>query len=408
VELSGRFGRLPFDALFEPAIKYASEGFPVSPLTANAWSRAAQIYGDFPEFKRTFLPTGRAPVPGEIFRCNDQAHTLTEIATTKGESFYRGKLAENIIARAKEQGGAMKLDDLAVHKPEWTGTIANNYRGYNLHEIPPNGQGLAALIALGILENYDLAAHPVDSVDSLHLQIEAMKLAFADTSRHLADPDYMTVDPTTFLENDYLASRAKQIDMNKAKLPDTGKSKTGGTVYLTAADSDGMMVSFIQSNYYGFGSGVVIPGTGISLQNRGFGFTLEKGHPNQVDSSKRPYHTIIPAFVMQDGNPIMSFGVMGGHFQPQGHLQMMARIFDYNQNPQAASDAPRWYFMENTHVAVEPGFSPDVLDDLSNRGHQIVTDIPTSQFGGAQLIYKLDNGYLGASDHRKDGMAVGF
>jgi gamma-glutamyltranspeptidase/glutathione hydrolase len=235
-----------------------------------------------------------------------------------------------------------------------------------------------------------------------------MKLGFADVERHLADPEFMSVGCTTLLDGDYLSSRAKLIDIRKAKFPATGIPQGRGTVYLTAADSDGLMVSLIQSNFWGFGSGIVIPGTGISMQNRGYGFTLERGHPNQVDGGKRPYHTIIPSFVTRDGLPVMSFGVMGGHMQPQGHVQIITRIFDYGQNPQAASDAPRWCLLEDMRVAVEPGFSPDVLDELSARGHEIVTDLPEQTFGGAQLIYRMDDHYVAASDHRKDGMTVGF
>jgi gamma-glutamyltranspeptidase/glutathione hydrolase len=287
--------------------------------------------------------------------------------------------------------------------------VSQDYRGYTLHEIPPNGQGIASLIALGILGHFDLASYPVDSVDSMHLQIEAMKMGLADIKQHLADPDQMKIEPLDLLDSDYLASRARNIDMKKAQFPDTGIPTDKGTVYLSTADSDGMMVSFIQSNFMGFGSGVVVPGTGISLQNRGFGFTLEKGHPNQVDGNKRPYQTIIPGFVTKDGNPVMSFGVMGGHMQAQGHVQMMVRMFDYNQNPQTASDAPRWHLMQNDQrVAFEPGYSEKLLQGLSDRGHTITLDEPDSLFGGAQLIYRMNDYYVSGSDHRKDGCAIGF
>jgi len=408
IELSGKFGRLPFDSLFEPAIRYATDGFPVTPITALLWKSVADNYKDYPEFNKTFLPEGSAPKAGELFRCKAQAETLKEIAATRGESFYRGKLAEKIVGCSKDQGGLLSLDDLASHRPEWVETISRPYRDYDLHELPPNGQGLAALIALGILNHFELSQYPVDSADSFHFQIEAMKLAFADIKNHLADPDFMTTDYRDFLDKDYLASKARLINKQGAQHPNTYIPHDKGTVYLTSADSNGMMVSFIQSNFWGFGSGIVIPDTGISMQNRGYGFSLEKGHPNRVDGGKRPYHTIIPAFVTQAGAPVMSFGVMGGHFQPQGHVQMMTRIFDYRQNPQAASDAPRWYVLEDGRLAVEPGFRPNVLDDLAARGHEIVTNIPQSNFGGAQLIYRLDGYYLGASDHRKDGLAVGF
>ncbi len=408
VDLSRRFGRLPFADLFEPAIHYAADGFPVSPKTASAWGTAPEDYEDFPDFGKTFLPGGRSPEAGGVFKCPDQAKTLEEIANTSGESFYRGRLAERIADCSKRQGGSLSFEDLATHKTEWVKPLFQEYRGFDLHELPPNGQGLAALIAVGILKHFDLKKYSVDSADSIHLQIEAMKSGFADVERHLADPEYMSVDYSALLDDDYLASRAKLVDLRKANYPTTGISHEGGTVYLTAADSDGLMVSFIQSNFRGFGSGIVIPGTGISMQNRGCGFTLERGHPNQVDGGKRPYHTIIPGFVTGDGLPVMSFGVMGGHMQAQGHLQMMVRIFDYRQNPQTASDAPRWCLLEDIRVAVEPGFSPAVLDQLSDRGHNIVTGLPETTFGGAQLIYKTDDHYIAASDYRKDGMAAGF
>ena len=408
VELSRRFGRLPFEDLFEPAIQYAADGFPVAPKIASLWSSAPESYKNFPDFGKTFLPGGRAPEAGGIFSCQDQAKTLEEIANTSGESFYRGKLAERIADCSKRQGGSLSYEDLATHNADWVKPLFQNYRGFDLHELPPNGQGLAALIAVGILKHFDLRNHPVDSADSIHLQIEAMKLSFADVERHLAAPEYMSVDCDTLLDDDYLLSRAKLINMQKASFPSTGIPHDRGTVYLTAADSDGLMVSFIQSNFWGFGSGIVIPGTGISMQNRGYGFTLERGHPNQVDGGKRPYHTIIPGFVTGDGLPVISFGVMGGHMQPQGHVQMITRIIDYRQNPQTASDAPRWCLLEDMRVAVEPGFSPGVLDELSARGHNIVAGLPEYTFGGAQLIYKIDDHYISASDHRKDGMAVGF
>jgi len=408
VELSKRFGRLPFANLFEPAIAYAGNGFLVTPKTALRWNSAAAIYKDFPEFYKTFLPNGIAPKVGQLFKCRDQAGTLEEIAQTRGESFYRGKLSEIISNYSRNQGGALTYEDLAEHRPEWISLIRHPYRGYHLHEIPPNGQGLAALIALGILNHFDVKSFPVDSSDAIHLQAEAMKLAFADIRRHLADIDFMKLSPADLLDPDYLATRAKQIDFQKAKFPVSGIPDDKGTVYLATADAGGMMVSFIQSNYHGFGSGIVVPGTGISLQNRGMGFTIEKGHPNQVDGKKRPFHTIIPAFVTKDGKPVMSFGVMGGHMQAQGHVQMMVRLYDYAQNPQAASDAPRWHVMPDMQLALEPGFSSTLLEDLSNRGHTLLTGEPESLFGGAQLIIKSEGRYISGSDHRKDGLAVGF
>jgi gamma-glutamyltranspeptidase/glutathione hydrolase len=414
VALSTRFGKLSFADLFDTAIHYARDGFLVSPITAMAWARAPERYAAYPSFAATFAPDGRAPYPGELFRCPDQARTLEIIAATKGEAFYRGALAEQIAAHARATGGLLTFEDLATHAPEWVTPLAQRYHGYHLHEIPPNGQGLAALIALGILEHLDLAQYPVDSADSIHLQVEAMKLAFAEAHCHIADPAWMEVPPEALLDEDFLAERATQIKMEHAQFPTSALPTDHGTVYLTAADAEGMMISYIQSNYMGFGSGIVIPGTGISLQNRGAGFRLEPGHPNRVAGGKRPYHTIIPGFVTRAGRPVMSFGVMGGHMQPQGHVQMLVRMFDYGQNPQAASDAPRWYIEENlTDLSLEPGFVPEVVADLHQRGHNITANLPPGRFGGAQLIYRLEDGdrftgYCAGTDWRKDGQAVGY
>lgn len=409
VELSERFGKLPFDKLFEPAIHYARGGFLVSPVTAAAWERAPEMFSDFPEFVRGFLPNGRAPKAGEVFEYEDQARTLERIAETRGEAFYRGDLAQRMAAHARESGALLTEADLAEHRVDWVGTLSQEYHGVELHEIPPNGQGLAALLALGILEHHPVEDYSVDSADWLHVQIEAMKLAFADAHRYVSDPATMDVEASALLDKAYLAERAKEIDMKRAKDPDHGVPKRGGTVYLTAADAGGMMVSFIQSNYYGFGSGVVVPGTGISLQNRGAGFTLEAGHPNEVGGGKRPFHTIIPGFLTRNGQPLTSFGVMGGPMQPQGHVQMVLRLHDSEQNPQTASDAPRWRVAEGLEVRVEPGFRSEVVDDLRSRGHHISEDDSAfGGFGGAQLIQRVEGGYVVGSDHRKDGQAVGF
>jgi gamma-glutamyltranspeptidase / glutathione hydrolase len=408
VALSRRYGKLPFEALFEPAIRYARESFMVSPITAMSWARQAPSFKDMSEFCWTFLPKDRAPFAGERFYCPQQAETLEDIAATKGESFYRGALAERIALASRSDEGAMTQEDLVQHKCDWVDPISVEYRGYRLHEMPPNGQGIAALIALGILRHHDVAALPADSADSFHLQLEAMKLAFADTWRHVTDPAAMEVTPAQMLDDGYLASRAKAIDMKRASDPVAGIPKGGGTIYLTTADERGMMLSFIQSNYMGFGSGVVVPGTGISMQNRGAGFTLKRGHPNDVGPRKRPFQTIIPGFLTRDGEPVMSFGVMGGNMQPQGHLQMIVRLVDYNQNPQSCSDAPRWIVNPDFSVSVEDEVPAAVKEELARRGHRIVpSDRPQFGFGGAQLIHRLDDGYCAASDHRKDGCAIG-
>ena len=355
------------------------------------------------------MPKGRAPLPGESFVFPDQARTLQRIAETKGEAFYKGDLAEKIVAHARQYGGAMTLADLAAHQVDWVEPVGQHYRGYTLHEIPPNGQGIGALISLGILENIDMAGLPVDSADSLHVQIEAMKLAFADIYEYVSDPATMRVTPAQMLDGAYLKSRARLIDMKKAQEPKFGTPPTGGTVYLTAADASGMMVSYIQSNYAGFGSGIVVDGTGISMQNRGYGFVLKPGHANEVGPRKRPFQTIIPAFVTKGGEPVMSFGLMGGSMQAQGHSQVMVRFADYGQNPQAAADAPRWRIDDGLKFGIEQGVSAEVIADLRRRGHDITeADRWSTDFGRAQLIYKMDDGYLAASERRTDGQAVGF
>ena len=409
--LSERFGKLPFEKLFEPAIGYGRNGFLVSPTIARQWAVQAKELHVQPGYAEAFMPGGRPPEAGEIFRFPDHAATLEKIAATKGETFYRGEIAEKLVAHSAQHGGVMKASDLAAHQSDWTPPMEIGYRGYTVHELPPNGQGIVALIALGILEQFDVSSFPVDSADSLHLQIEATKMAFADARRFVADMDWMDIKPEALLNRDYLKSRAKLLDMKKAQDFGHGTPPKGGTVYLTAADAGGMMVSLIQSNYMGFGSGIVVPGTGVSLQNRGSTFVHTPGHPNQVAPKKRPYQTIIPGFVTKDGKPVMSFGVMGGTMQPQGHMQVMVRIADYNQNPQVASDGPRFRVVQGMEVNVEGGFSTSVLEELTRRGHKLAElKEGYMDFGSAQLIWKMDNGggYFAASDPRRDGQAVGF
>jgi gamma-glutamyltranspeptidase / glutathione hydrolase len=408
VALSEKFGKLPFEALFESAIRYAREGFLVSPITAASWQSQAESFKKFPEFADKFMPGGRAPRAGEHFRFEDQARTLELIASTRGKAFYQGELTEKMLEDARGHQTLFSEEDFAAHQADWVGTVSQDYKGLGVHEIPPNGQGLAALMALGMLRHHDVAQYEVDSADSLHLQLEAMKLALADVYRYVSDPTTMDVSANELLEDAYLFERAKKIDMKRAQDFGHGTPKGKSTVYLTAADESGMMVSFIQSNYYGFGSGIVVPGTGISLQNRGYGFTLHHGHPNEVGGGKRPFHTIIPSFVMRGAEPVMSFGVMGGPMQAQGHVQMVLRTFDYAQNPQTASDAPRWRVLDALNVAVEAGFTAQTLEALTERGHRVRRDSEFGGFGGAQLIYKTVGGYIAGSDHRKDGLAVGF
>ncbi|HNW64348.1 MAG TPA: gamma-glutamyltransferase family protein, partial [Piscinibacter sp.] len=342
--LSEKFGKLPFADLLAPAIEIAERGYAVPIVVRQKWAAAAALpeLTDQPGFAQAFLPHARAPHVGELFRFHEAARTLKLIAQTKGEAFYRGEVAQAIERHAREHGGALRATDLAAYRPEWVEPIAKHHAGHTLHEIPPNGQGIAALIALGILSNFDLKGMKADSTEAQHLQVEAMKLAFADTYRYVSDPSSMDVTPAQMLDDAYLASRAKLIHRKRAQDFGAGNPVKGGTIYLTAVDERGMMISFIQSNYMGFGSGVVVPGYGVSLQNRGHGFSLRPASPNVVAPGKRPFHTIIPAFLTKNGLPQMSFGVMGGNMQPQGHLQTLVRMLDFRQEPQAACDAPRW------------------------------------------------------------------
>lgn len=407
-ELHAKFGRLPFARLFERAIRYGREGFLVSPTVSRQWAAQVAELKSQTGFADAFLPGGRAPVPGEVFRFPAHAQTLEMIAESHGESFYRGKLAELIVADSTAHGGAMTAADLAAHHADWVGVISGDYRDYTVHEIPPNGQGIIALIALGILEHFEMSSFPVDSAEGVHLQIEACKLAFADALDYVADVDAMPFTSDQLLDKDYLAQRAALIDPGRAQVFGAGRPPTGGTVYLTTADAGGMMVSMIQSNFEGFGSGVVAAGTGIALHNRGAGFSATPGHPNQVGPRKRPRHSILPAFVTQGGRPVMSFGVMGTTMQPQGHVQVLTRIADHGQNPQAACDGPRFRWVQGLQVAVEEDFPADTVDGLRRRGHEMVNVGDYSAFGACQAIWHLDDGYLAVSDPRRDGQAVGF
>ena len=413
VALSERFGKLPFEALFEPAIGYAERGFLVSPVIGKLWARAAEVLHEQPGFAECFLPGEQAPQPGQRFASPGHARALRLIAESKGQAFYEGVLAEEMVAHAQANGGAMVLADLAEHRADWCGTISRRYCTSTLHEIPPNGQGIAALMTLGILEHTPLAELNADDPLAWHLQIEATKLALRDTETYVTDEAHMTrVSAKDLLSDDYLAARAKEIDPMKAHDTKAGAPKQGGTVYLTAADSSGMMVSFIQSNYMGFGSGIVVPNTGISLQNRGAGFSLDPENQNVVAPGKRPFQTIIPGFLMgPDGAPLMSFGVMGGPMQAQGHVQMMLRTQLWGQDPQMAVDAPRWRVTEGLGVACETSVAPEILRTLTAMGHQLNLEPPDAAFGfgGAQLIRRLPGGgYVAGSDPRKDGCAVGF
>ncbi len=414
VALSERFGRLPFADLFEPAIELAERGHGVGRIVSDKWGRQIPLLKDQPGFAEAFMPRGRAPEPGERFMLRQAGATLRQIASTKGEAFYRGEIAAQLVAHSSANGGSMQLSDLASYRPEWVATVQKTFAGHTVHQIPPNGQGIAALMALGMLDKLDIGRFPIDSVGSQHLQIEAMKLAFADTYRWVADSRAMTeVSAADLLSEGYLAERAKLIETRRACDFRHGTPPGGGTVYLTAADASGMMVSLIQSNYMGFGSGVVVPGTGVSLQNRGYGFTLDEKHPNVVAGGKRPFHTIIPGFLTRDGHPQMSFGVMGGNMQPQGHLQTLVRMLVHRQQPQTACDAPRWKVASGLNVDFESTMTRSLVADLTALGHRFESTADAyMDYGSGQFIWKLsndlDDGYVAASDSRRDGQAVGY
>jgi gamma-glutamyltranspeptidase / glutathione hydrolase len=427
VALSERFGKLPFADLLEPAIEIAERGYLLPIVVQQKWAAATPELGHMPGFAECFLPWGRAPKVGELFQFKAAARGLRKIAESKGSAFYGGEIAQAIEKFAAMNGGTVTAHDYAMFKPEWVRPIGKDYHGYTLHEIPPNGQGIAALMALGILKNFDVRELPVDGVDSQHLQIEAMKLAFADVYRYVSDPRTMEVTPEQMLDDAYLAGRAKLIDMKRAQDFKCGNPVKGGTIYLTAADENGMMVSFIQSNYMGFGSGCVEPTFGISLQNRGHGFSLKPG-PNQVAPGKRPFQTIIPAFLTKplgapgtgtngltvtNVEPVMSFGVMGGNMQPQGHMQTLVRMIDYNQAPQVACDAPRWRFNQGLELNVEHQMNAETVAALNARGHRLeVINDSYQDFGAGQFIWRAGDpkveGYQCASDPRRDGQVAGF
>ena len=416
VAMSERFGKLPFEDLLQPAIEIAERGYLLSVVVQQKWAAATPELQGLPGFAQNFLPWGRAPQVGELFKFPAAAKGLRAIAQSKGAAFYGGEIAHAIEKFAAANGGSITARDFADYKAEWVTPIAQNYRGYTLHEIPPNGQGIAALIALGILEHFDVASLAVDGVDSQHLQIEAIKLAFADVYRYVAEPQQMEVTPAQMLDPAYLKSRAQLIHMKKAQDFGAGNPVKGGTIYLSTADENGMMVSFIQSNYMGFGSGCVEPNFGISLQNRGHGFSLDAqglNPANLVAPGKRPFHTIIPAFLTKDGQPVMSYGVMGANMQPQGHMQTLVRMLDYGQNPQAACDAPRWRYNAGYSINVEANMNAQTVQSLSQRGHHMdVINDSYQDFGAGQFIWRMGDpkvqGYVAASDSRRDGQAVGF
>jgi gamma-glutamyltranspeptidase/glutathione hydrolase len=412
LELSRKFGKLPFAQLFKRAIDYAENGFPVSPVIARQWHEIIPILKNQPGFSESFLIDGKAPVAGQIWRHPGQAKTLQEIAATETASFYKGPLAQGMVDFAQATGGCFTMQDFANYTTEWVEPLAFDYGEYTLHEIPPNGSGIAAQIALGILEAAKVKQYPANSAQRIHLQVEAMRIAFADAYAYVSDSISMNVPPSALLDRDYLASRAALIDHAKAGTYEPGDPHSGGTVYLCAADDSGMMISYIQSNFKGFGSGVVAPG-GIAFHNRGMSFSLQEGHPNQVSPGKRPFHTIIPAFLTKGDKPAMAFGVMGGNMQPQGHIQFVMRFVDEYLNPQACSDAPRWRIDDLGKLTVEAAMPASIVEGLRNLGHDVaVMPANSLDFGSAQAIAMIneasDSAFIAGSDHRRDGLAAGF
>lgn len=405
-DLHERFGSLPFADLFDDAVAYAEHGYPVSPTVAHHWDRAVEVVQaglageEFTEWSRVFTHGGRAPRVGERFRNPDAARTLRSIAATGAASFYRGELAEAMVAYAERTGGLLREADLAGHASLWVEPMSVRYRDHDVWELPPNGQGIAALQALGILDGFDAGGE-----DDLHRQIEAVKLGFADAHAYVGDPA-LVVHPPRLLDPGYLALRRERIGRRATEHP-PGDPSRGGTVYLCTADADGRMVSLIQSNYMGFGSHVVVPGTGFSLQNRGAGFALAEGHPNEVGPGRRPFHTIIPGFLTRDGAAVGPFGVMGGHMQPQGHVQVVRSTVDDLLDPQAALDRPRWYWHAGLDVRLEPGLA-HAADDLRRRGHEVRVVDEQGAFGYGQAIWRTSSGYVAGSEPRADGAAVGY
>lgn len=406
--LSKRFGRLPLGELLAPAIGLARDGFPVSPVISQLWAKARRRYqrdlpaGLYRHWARVFAPHDRAPGAGQLFTNPELANSLTELAESGAESFYRGALARQIAAAASAAGGYLSAADLAGYQVEWVDPIHISYRGVEVWELPPNGQGLVALQALNIVQGMPLAG-PL-SLQTVHAQVEALKLAYADAHAYLAEPAAMPYAAAQLLSPDYAAERRRLIT-DRAQLPSAGAPEAGGTVYLATADGDGNMVSFIQSNYQGFGSGVVVPGTGISLHNRGLGFSLTTGHPNCLAPGKRPYHTIIPGFLTRQGQALGPFGVMGAYMQPQGQMQVVMNMLDFGLNPQAALDAPRWQWLGGLQLGLEAAAGAPLAQQLAGRGHQIQLDYDSSSYGRGQVILRdpLTGVLCGGTEARTDG-----
>jgi gamma-glutamyltranspeptidase/glutathione hydrolase len=406
--LSEKFGKLPFAELLQPAIDLAREGFPVSPTISYLWQKAAENFKHSltsPETQHwfeVFTIQGKAPKAGQIFKCEAQARTLSSIAQSKAESFYRGELAQKIDHYSQKTGGYIRREDLAKYQVEWVEPVKVNYKGYDIWEIPPNGQGMVALMALNMLNTANFECR--ESVDTYHQQIEAMKLAYTDGQTHITQADKMKISVESLLSQDY-ADERRALITERAIQPTAGEPKSGGTVYLACADDEGNMVSFIQSNYHGFGSGVVIPDTGIAMQNRGHNFSLDPNHVNYLAPNKKTFHTIIPGFISKDNQAVGPFGVMGGFMQPQGHMQVVMNMIDFKLNPQAALDAPRWQWMANKRVGVEHQVPLEISQGLAAKGHDIEIAFDLTSFGRGQIIIKdPQTGVLqGGTESRTDG-----
>ena len=406
-----RFGTLGLDTLLARAIHYARDGYPVSQRIARAWYRSTEKMSVYADSKRVWLPNGRAPHAGELFRNPEFAITLQTIASEGYDAFYAGDIGRQIATAVQEAGGVLTQDDLVQYQAEWVEPISIDYHGYTFHEIPPNGQGLTALLALNIAQKFDLKAMGYGTVDYYHTLIEATKLAFADAHTYIADPKQATIPLAGLLSDVYTQARSAQITPVRALIPQHGRpSQRGDTVYLTVADGEGNMVSWIQSLYMGFGSGLTAGTTGVQLQNRGANFSLQPGHLNEVAPSKRPYHTIIPGFITKNGQAWSSFGVMGGFMQPQGHLQVGINMVDFGMDPQTALEAPRFNWLKDKQIALETAIASDVRQALKQRGHELYPVGQPMHYGGGQVIIRdPDTGVLiSGSEPRNDGTAVGW
>lgn len=419
-ELHGKFGKIPMKEILRPAIDYARDGFPVSELIAWYMERNARVLSRFEGFNEVFKPGGKTPAKGEIFANPYLANTYELIANKGRDEFYKGSIAKTIEKYIKEQGGFLSAEDMAAHASEWVEPVSTNYRGYEVYELPPNGQGIAALQILNILELYDIREMGFGSADYIHLFTEAKKLAYEDRAKFYSDPDFNTIPVDQLISKEYALERNNLIDMDKAgRSYPAGDFGHGETIYLTVADKDGNMVSLIQSNYRGMGSGMTPPGLGFVLQDRGELFSLEEGHFNVYEPGKRPFHTIIPCFVTKEGKPWLSFGVMGGGMQPQGHVQVLVNLIDFDMNIQEAGDAPRvqhvlssepvgYKMTDGGWLNLETGFDYEVIRELMRKGHRVKWD--NGGYGGYQAILwdEKKQVYYGASESRKDGQAAGF